>query len=439
MNMFDKIYLWHKLTLKEQKEILKRPSLLFNKQVKKIVKSIIKKVEKNGDKALHYYNNIFDKINVKKFPLDENDFLKAEKNIKLNLKKSMLHAFMNIKKFHMAQKLKDINIEIQKGIKCQYVYRPISSVGLYIPGGIAPLFSTVFMLAIPAVIAGCENIFLCSPPPIDEKIIYAAKICGIKKIFQIGGAQAIASFALGTESIPKVDKIFGPGNIWVTEAKKQVNHKINIPIDMLAGPSELMVIADENAKAGFIAADLLSQLEHGENVQVILLTTSKKLIFLVIDEINKQIDILKNVKLFMIHLKFILTKNILTCIEIVNNYCPEHLIIQTKKPRILINKIKNASSIFIGQWSSESIGDYASGTNHVLPTYGYSKFYSSLGLLDFQKRITIQEINSHGFIQLSNTVTTLAEAENMQAHKNAIVIRNNYLQEKKCQQTISKN
>lgn len=443
MNMFDKIFLWDNFSLKEQKKILTRPFLLSNNKIIKTVSKIIKEVKTKGDKSIHYYNKIFDNINLNKLSLNSEDILNSEKSISDKLKKSMKIAYINIKKFHMAQKLKNLDIEIQNGVRCQYFYRPISSVGLYIPGGIAPLFSTVFMLAIPAIISGCKNIIICSPPPISEKILYAAKICGIKKIFQIGGAQAIASLALGTESVPKVDKIFGPGNIWVTEAKKQVNHTMNVSIDMLAGPSELMIIADVHANVEFVAADLISQLEHGENVQVILLTTSKELVFLVIDAINKQINYLKNIKNIeksLLNVKFIIAKNIMSCIDIINNYCPEHLIIQTKQPRKLINKIKNASSIFIGPWSPESIGDYASGTNHVLPTYGNSKVYSSLGVIDFQKRITIQELNSYGFIHLSSTVKILADAENMQGHKNAVEVRNNYLQEKKCQiKTLLKN
>lgn len=338
------------------------------------MKQIINNVKKNRDEALYYYNKVFDKFDLKNFIVNNDKILESSKYIKKNLKQAILIAFNNIKKFHTAQKFNNISMKIKKGLYCQQISRPISSVGLYIPGGSVPLFSTVLMLAIPAILAECKEIIICSPPPISNKILYAAKICNIKKIFQIGGAHAIAAMVFGTKTIPKVDKIFGPGNTWVTEAKRQINYRLDgVAIDMLAGPSELLIIADELANPKFIAADLLSQAEHGPESQIMLITNSMKLAKIVSHEIEKQIKILDRyliIKKSLLNSRIIITNDLKESIYISNHYSPEHLMINTKNSRNLLSEINNAGSIFIGNFSPESAGDYVSGTNHVLPTYG---------------------------------------------------------------------
>ncbi|QCI21988.1 histidinol dehydrogenase [Buchnera aphidicola] len=435
MRCFKNIFYWNKLNLDEKKRILSRPVLKESDVIKKTVKKIIEDVKHLGDEALKKYSILFDKFDINQFQVSQETIFSSSFALSKKLKDAILIAKKNIQSFHKAQIPLSIDIETQTGVRCQQIYLPLNSVGIYVPSGTAPLFSTVLMLAIPAKIAGCKEIILCSPPPISNKILYAAHVCGIKKIFQIGGAQAIAALAFGTQSISKVDKIFGPGNAYVTEAKLQVSSIFNVSeIDMLAGPSELLVIADATANPDFIASDLLSQAEHGESSQVILLTPCIQLSQQVIIALNKQItklsrqsEILKALKNSVI----IITENIVQCIKISNIYAPEHLIIQTQNPRKILNHISNASSIFLGHWSPESVGDYASGTNHVLPTYGKSTTNSALGLADFQKRILVQELTSQGLIELSNTIETLSSEEKLDAHKNAVRIRVDALKGKK--------
>ncbi|QCI19683.1 MAG: histidinol dehydrogenase [Buchnera aphidicola (Brevicoryne brassicae)] len=434
MAYFKNIFHWDKLNFNEQKKILSRPVLKESNNIKKTVKKIIENVITKGDKALKKYSILFDKFYLDKLQIPEEKISSSSFTLSEKLKDSILVAKKNITSFHEAQISSTIDIETQNGVRCQQISVPLNSIGIYIPGGTAPLFSTVLMLAIPAKISGCKEIILCSPPPISNKVLYASHVCGINKIFQIGGAQAIAALAFGTESIPKVDKIFGPGNVYVTEAKLQVSSVFNgSEIDMLAGPSELLVIADETANPDFIAADLLSQAEHGMSSQVILLTPCIKLSQKVVISLNQQIKKLSRLSEISKALKnsmIIIAKDITQCVYISNIYAPEHLIIQTKDPRKILNHISNASSIFLGQWSPESAGDYASGTNHVLPTYGKSITNSALGLADFQKRILIQELTSHGLIELSKTLEILSSAEKLDAHKNAVKIRVDFLKEK---------
>ncbi|QIQ41154.1 MAG: histidinol dehydrogenase [Buchnera aphidicola (Aphis urticata)] len=434
MNYFNTIIDWNKLTSDKQKKILSRPIYLENNIVKKKVKEIIKNIQVLGDQSVRNYTNLFDKYLLNTFQLSQKRILSALSKIDPALKNAIAVAKKNITLFHKAQIIPDIDIETQVGIRCQQICLPLNSIGIYVPNGIAPLLSTVLMLGIPAKISGCKKVILCSPPPISDEIIYTANICGINTIFQIGGAQAISAMAFGTESIPKVDKIFGPGNSYVTEAKLQVSSMLNGPeIDMLAGPSELLIISDETSNPDFIAADLLSQVEHGISSQVILLTSCIELAKKVVLSINKQ---LRNfVRSFDIYTALknsaiILTKNLLESINICNTYAPEHLIIHTKKPRSLLHHIFNASSIFLGPWSPESAGDYASGTNHVLPTYGKSISRSALGLSDFKKRILVQELTPQGFMNLSNTLEALSKAEKLEAHCNAVSIRKNFLKDK---------
>ncbi|MBC8654139.1 histidinol dehydrogenase, partial [Providencia vermicola] len=330
---------------------------------------------------------------------------------------AMKTAIGNIRRFHEAQKPVPITVETQAGVVCQQITRPIDAVGLYIPGGSAPLLSTVMMLGTPANIAGCRKIILCSPPPIADEILYAAKLCGISDIFQVGGAQAIAAMAFGTQSIPTVDKIFGPGNAYVTEAKRQVSQSHDgAAIDMPAGPSEVLVIADSGANPAFTASDLLSQAEHGPDSQVILLTDDENFAQRVIEETEKQLAQLSRAEIAREALsasRVIIADSIEQCVEISNRYGPEHLILQTRDADNLVDAITSAGSVFVGDWSPESAGDYASGTNHVLPTYGYTSTYSSLGLADFMKRMTVQKLSKQGLLGLANTIETLAQAEQL--------------------------
>ncbi|QCI24758.1 histidinol dehydrogenase [Buchnera aphidicola (Rhopalosiphum padi)] len=433
MKYFNTIVDWNMLNSNEQKNILLRPIIKNNSSIKKKVKEIIENIQISGEKALKEYTILFEKCHINEFEISKEKILSSSLYVNQSLKDAISTAKKNITSFHKAQVLSPIDIETQVGVRCQQIYLPLNSIGIYIPSGIAPLFSTVLMLAIPAKIAGCKEIILCSPPPISNTILYAANICGVDKIFQIGGAQAIAALAFGTKNIPKVDKIFGPGNAYVTEAKLQVSSFFNGPkIDMLAGPSELLIISDETSNADFIASDLLSQAEHSVSSQVILLTPSIELAKKVVISINNQLKNLSKSDDILTALNnsvIILTKDLSECIKISNIYAPEHLIIQTKEPRLILKEISNASSIFLGPWSPESAGDYASGTNHVLPTYGQSVSSSALGLCDFKKRVLIQELTSQGFMDLSNTLEILSEAEKLEAHKNAVKIRVDFLKE----------
>ena len=384
-----------------------------------------------GDAALFQLNERFDKVKLTQLKVSKQQIAEAADRIAPPLKQAIQTAQRNIATFHQAQKPQSVDLETQAGVRCQVLTRPINKVGLYIPGGSAPLFSTVLMLATPAKIAGCRQIILCSPPPIADEILYAASLCGVETIYQVGGAQAVMAMAFGTESIPKVDKIFGPGNAFVTEAKRQVSQDPNgAAIDMQAGPSEVLVIADEFANPEFVAADLLSQAEHGADSQVILVTTSKTLAQqteLAIQRQLAQLPRAETAEKALSHSRIILAQDLAQCVEISNDYAPEHLIVQVKEARALLPQLDNAGSIFLGAYSPESMGDYASGTNHVLPTYGYSKTSSSLGLADFSKRMTVQELTPQGFLDLAQTVELMAEAEQLQAHKNAVTLRCNSL------------
>ena len=384
---FNTIIDWNGCSADQQQQLLTRPAISASDSISKTVTEILNNVKANGDAALREYSAKFDKTTVAALQVSEAEIAAAGERLSDELKQAMAVAVNNIETFHNAQQLQAVDVETLPGVRCQQVTRPIASVGLYIPGGSAPLFSTVLMLATPARIAGCQQVVLCSPPPIADEILYAAQLCGVKTIFNVGGAQAIAALALGTESVPKVDKIFGPGNAYVTEAKRQVSQRLDgAAIDMPAGPSEVLVIADSGANPDFVASDLLSQAEHGPDSQVILLTPAQ-------------------------------------CVAISNLYGPEHLIIQTRQARELVDSITSAGSVFLGDWSPESAGDYASGTNHVLPTYGYTATCSSLGLADFQKRMTVQELSRDGFAALASTIEILAAAERLDAHKNAVTLR----------------
>lgn len=422
-----KLSYWQQCSEQEQTALLTRPAMTASDSISQSVADILAQVKQSGDEALKALSNKFDKVQINQVKLSNSEIKMAIDRVNPDLKQAMQLAVSNIKKFHQAQVKQTITVETMPGITCQLVTRPINSVGLYIPGGSAPLLSTVLMLAIPANIAGCRKVILCSPPPIADEILYAAELCGVSEIYQLGGAQAIAAMAFGTMSVPKVDKIFGPGNAYVTEAKRQVSQRFDgAAIDMPAGPSEVLVIADSSANPAFIAADLLSQAEHGPDSQVVLLTPDEKLAQAVSLEVDKQLAQLSRQAIAEKALqasRLIVTQDLEQCVAISNRYGPEHLIIQTQNADELVEQITSAGSIFLGDWSPESAGDYASGTNHVLPTYGYTATYSSLGLADFQKRMTVQKLTPEGLKAIGNAVELMAQAEQLTAHKQAVTLR----------------
>ncbi|ATF91985.1 histidinol dehydrogenase [Cedecea neteri] len=427
MSNFNTLINWNDCDEDARRALLMRPAISASDSITRTVAEILNNVKNNGDAALREYSAKFDKTEVKQLQVTQQQIDEAVARLGSEIKEAMAVAVANIEKFHLAQQLAPVDVETMPGVRCQQVTRPVASVGLYIPGGSAPLFSTVLMLATPARIAGCKKVVLCSPPPIADEILYAAQLCGVQEVFQVGGAQAIAALALGTESIPKVDKIFGPGNAFVTEAKRQVSQRLDgAAIDMPAGPSEVLVIADSGATPDFVASDLLSQAEHGPDSQVVLLTPDIAVAQAVADAVERQLAALPRAETARKALessRLIIARDLAQCIEISNQYGPEHLIIQTRNARELVDDITSAGSVFLGDWSPESAGDYASGTNHVLPTYGYTSTCSSLGLADFQKRMTVQELSAQGFASLAKTIEILAAAEQLTAHKNAVTLR----------------
>ncbi len=418
---------WQSLSESQQDSVLERPAITEGANITATVSDVIAKVRNEGDVALKELTEKFDRVTLKSIRVSSTEIEEACARLTPEMKQALEQAYSNIAKFHEAQKPQPIKVETQPGVVCEQVTRAINTVGLYIPGGSAPLPSTVLMLGVPAQIAGCRKVVLCSPPPIADEILYVANLCKIDEVYNVGGGQAVAAMAYGTESVAKVDKIFGPGNAYVTEAKCQVSNDFRgAAIDMPAGPSEVMVIADETADADFIAADLLSQAEHGPDSQVVLVTPSPVIADQVTDAVQKQLKELSRADIAQQALAsslIIIAESITQAIAISNFYGPEHLIVQTKNPRELLPLLDNAGSIFLGDWSPESAGDYASGTNHVLPTYGYTKTYSSLGLADFSKRMTVQELTADGLKGLAPTVVTMAEAEGLDAHKRAVTIR----------------
>ncbi|WP_122056003.1 histidinol dehydrogenase [Vibrio sp. Evd11] len=418
---------WQSLSESQQDSVLERPAIAEGANITATVSGVIAKVRNEGDAALKELTEKFDGVTPESIRVRSEEIEEACARLTPEMKQALEQAYRNIAKFHEAQKPQPIKVETQPGVVCEQVTRAINTVGLYIPGGSAPLPSTVLMLGVPAQIAGCRKVVLCSPPPIADEILYVAKLCKIDEVYNVGGGQAVAAMAYGTESVAKVDKIFGPGNAYVTEAKRQVSNDFRgAAIDMPAGPSEVLVIADETADANFIAADLLSQAEHGPDSQVVLVTPSPVIADQVTDAVQKQLKELSRATIAQQALAsslIIIAESITQAIAISNFYGPEHLIVQTKNPRELLPLLDNAGSIFLGDWSPESAGDYASGTNHVLPTYGYTKTYSSLGLADFSKRMTVQELTADGLQGLAPTVVTMAEAEGLDAHKRAVTIR----------------
>jgi histidinol dehydrogenase len=426
---------WQSLSEAQQDSLLERPAMAEGANITAAVTAVIEKVRQEGDAALLELTEKFDRVKPASIRVSTAEIDAAAERLSEKMKQALQQAYENISKFHKAQKPTPIKVETQPGVVCEQVTRPIQKVGLYIPGGSAPLPSTVLMLGVPAQIAGCRKVVLCSPPPIADEILYVAKLCNIDEVYNLGGGQAIAAMAYGTETVSKVDKIFGPGNAYVTEAKRQVSKDFRgAAIDMPAGPSEVLVIADDSADAEFIAADLLSQAEHGPDSQVVLVTPSVVIADKVTDAVQRQLKQLSRAEIAQKALAsslIIIADSLTQAVSISNYYGPEHLIVQTKAPRELLPLLDNAGSIFLGDWSPESAGDYASGTNHVLPTYGYTRTYSSLGLADFSKRMTVQELSAEGLKNLAPTVVTMAEAEGLDAHKRAVTIRVEKLQSRR--------
>ena len=409
-------------------KLLKRPTQTIE-DIEVTVKEIFKEVQKKGDAAVAKYTSLFDGVVLENYEVSKLEIEQAIDSISLDLKEAIQLAKSNIEKFHTAQKTDRVELETIEGVNCWQEKRPIQKVGLYIPGGTAPLFSTVLMLAVPAKIAGCKEIVLCSPPDkkgnINPAILYAANLCDVNKILKVGGIQAIAAMTFGTELIPKVFKIFGPGNQFVTVAK-QLATQFGVAIDMPAGPSELLIVADDSAVPAFIASDLLSQAEHGTDSQVILVSTSKTLIDEVEKEVQSQMEVLPRKAIAekaIANSKLIFVENDTIALDLINEYGPEHFIICSKNEDFYVNNIENAGSIFIGNYTPESAGDYASGTNHTLPTNGYAKNYSGVNLDSFTKAMTFQKISAIGIQNIGKAIEIMAEAEGLQAHKNAVTLR----------------
>lgn len=426
---------WQNLNEKERLDALTRPVVAGKADLSNVVGDIIADVKASGDEALLALNEKFDGIQLDSVKLSEDKKAKTLATLSEEAKSAIELAYNNISKFHKAQQADDISVDTTDGVNCQLLTRPIAAVGLYVPGGSAPLPSTVLMLGVPAQISGCKRAVLCTPPDtssqnygsVTAEILYAAQLCGISEIYLTGGAQAVAAMAYGTNTIPKVDKIFGPGNSFVTEAKQQVSQDpFGAAIDMPAGPSEVLVIADKNADPQFIAADLLSQAEHGPDSQVILVCDEQSVIEATERELESQLKALPRADIArkaLANSQLILTQNLEQSVQISNAYAPEHLIVQTDNAQELLPELDNAASIFLGAYTPESAGDYASGTNHVLPTYGYSKVLGSLNLADFNRKFTVQTVTAQGMKNIGPAIMTLANAEGLDAHLNAVKVR----------------
>lgn len=408
--------------------LLERPTKTVD-DIESTVKEIFTAVQSKGDEAVNQYTAQFDGITLNTILVSEAEIQTAIDAVDEELKAAIQLAKSNIEKFHQAQKTNKVSVETTEGVLCWQEKRPIQKIGLYIPGGTAPLFSTVLMLAVPAAIAGCKEVVLCSPPDkngnLNPAILYAANLCGVSKIIKVGGIQAIAGLTFGTATIPKVYKIFGPGNQYVTVAK-QLATQFGVAIDMPAGPSELLVVADDSAVPAFVASDLLSQAEHGTDSQVILVSTSKKMIDAVEQEVQSQLAVLPRKEIAekaIANSKLIFVENAAIALDLINEYGPEHFIVCAENDDFYVDNIENAGSVFIGNYTPESAGDYASGTNHTLPTNGYAKNYSGVNLDSFMKSMTFQKISEKGIQNIGKAIEIMADKEGLQAHKNAVTLR----------------
>jgi histidinol dehydrogenase len=422
------IAIWSDLSAAERSALLRRPALRSDALVRRRVSKIIDKVRESGDAGVREITRRLDGVELERFRVGDNEFDQAERDLSAAAIDAIELAISNVRCFHEKQLPASLDLEPMPGIRCERLNRPIDSVGLYVPAGSAPLPSAAIMLAVPAAIAGCPQRLMCTPPRpggnADSAVLVAARRSGISSVFKIGGAQAIAAMAYGTVSMPKVNKIFGPGNAWVTVAKSIVSSDpLGAAIDMPAGPSEVLVIADESARAEFVAADLLSQAEHGEDSQAILITTSRRLGESIGRQIAEQLVWLERrqiVEKALANSRSIIAPDLETALEISNSYAPEHLIIQTRNPREALPNIRNAGSVFLGPWSPESAGDYCTGTNHVLPTYGFARSYSGLGVEQFMRQMAIQELSEEGLRSIAPAVTEMARLEGLGAHAEAV-------------------
>lgn len=428
---------WSSLSTQERRQALRRPAQQGTAELQDRVREIVRDVRDRGDRALLEFTRRFDGVALQAIEVGTAEFAAAETTLNAEQRQAIDRAIANVRRFHEAQIGAPLRVETSPGVVCERHFRPIDAVGLYVPAGVAPLPSAAIMLAVPARIAACPTRIMCTPPrrdgTADPTVLTIANLCGVRRVFKLGGAQAIAAMAYGTESVPKVDKIFGPGNAWVTAAKLLVaNDPEGAALDLPAGPSEVLVVADATARAEFVAADLLAQAEHSADAQVMLVTTSSALAEQTAAEVEAQmrkLDRIDTLRKSIEHARCFVVDTLDAAIELSNTYAPEHLILQVANPREWLSKIRNAGSVFLGAWTPETIGDYCSGANHVLPTYGFAKAYSGLSLHDFLKRMTVQELTSDGLRELGPTAITLAALEGLDAHANAVRVRLAQLQQ----------
>jgi histidinol dehydrogenase len=422
---------WSALDEARRTDILRRPAQREAASLMERAGRIVDEVRARGDAALRDYTERLDGVRLESFAVGDQEFRSAEAVLSAEQRTALLRAIDTVTRFHQTQSLEAVRLETSPGVTCERIIVPLSAVGLYVPAGTAPLPSTALMLAIPARIAGCPVRVMCTPPrpdgTADPAVLAAARLCGIEQVFKLGGAQAVAAMAYGTASVPKVDKIFGPGNSWVTAAKQIVaSDALGAALDMPAGPSEVLVIADASARPAFVAADLLAQAEHSAEAQVVLVTTSRETAVACIAEVERQLAALPRREIAAQAIagsRVILVSDLGTALEVSNRYAPEHLILQVESPRTWLPRVRNAGSVFLGPWTPETMGDYCSGTNHVLPTYGHARAYSGLSVIDFVKRITVQEVTPAGLADLGVTARTLARLESLDGHANAVTVR----------------
>jgi histidinol dehydrogenase len=422
---------WASLDEAQRAAVLRRPAQREAASLLERTGRIVSDVRERGDAALREYTEKLDKVRLESFAVGADEFAAAEAALTGEQHAALRRAIDTVTRFHEQQRVTPLSIETSPGVVCERMIVPLGAVGLYVPAGTAPLPSTAIMLAVPARIAGCPVRVLCTPPrhdgTADPAVLVAARLCGIEQVFKLGGAQAVAAMAYGTASVPKVDKIFGPGNSWVTAAKQIVAADADgAALDMPAGPSEVLVVADESARPAFVAADLLAQAEHSEDAQVVLVTTSRAVAEACIAEVEKQLDALPRKAIAaraIAESRVLLVRDLATAMDVSNRYAPEHLILQVAAPRDWLGRVRNAGSVFLGAWTPETMGDYCSGTNHVLPTYGHARAYSGLGVADFVKRVTVQEVTPRGLNDLGRTARTLARLESLDAHANAVSVR----------------
>jgi histidinol dehydrogenase len=429
--MAMRILSWSSLSVDERRQALRRPVQQDEAAIHERVREIVSDVRARGDLALLEFTRRFDGVALSSIEVSTAEFAAAETALDTEQRQAIDRAIANVRRFHEAQLGAPLRVETTPGVVCERQFRPIDAVGLYVPAGVAPLPSAAIRLAVPARIAGCPTRIICTPPrrdgTADPAVLTIANLCGVRRVFKLGGAQAIAAMAYGTQTVPKVDKVFGPGNSWVTAAKLQVaNDPEGAALDLPAGPSEVLVIADATARADFVAADLLAQAEHSADAQVVFVTTSSALAEATATQLETQMQRLgraDTLRKSIEHARLFVVDTIVTAIEVSNAYAPEHLILQVANARDWLPKVRNAGSVFLGAWTPETMGDYCSGTNHVLPTYGFARAYSGLSLHDFVKRMTVQELTSDGLRDLGPTAITLATLEGLDAHANAVRIR----------------